>query len=64
MNNLQIIRLPAVMQMIGMSKPSVYAMIKQGKFPRQIKIGAKASGWVLSEIEQWISERINARSGQ
>ncbi|KXS31502.1 MAG: hypothetical protein AWT59_2369 [Candidatus Gallionella acididurans] len=28
-----------------------------GLFPKSIKIGIKAVGWVQSEIEMWIAER-------
>lgn len=64
MNSQQIIRLPAVLTKIGMSKPSVYNMIKRGDFPAPIKLGAKASGWVVAEIDNWIAQRVSARNTQ
>lgn len=57
----KVIRLPAVIDMIGMSKPTVYNMIKRGAFPAPIKLGQKASGWLVSEVQNWIAERISAR---
>lgn len=58
----KIIRLPAVLDMIGMSKPSVYNMIKRGDFPAPIKLGPKASGWLVNEVQGWIAERMSARA--
>ena len=57
----RVIRLLAVLEMIGMSKPSVYLKIKAGTFPQPIKLGPKASGWLLQEVEAWIAERAKAR---
>lgn len=59
--NRQILRLPAVLAMIGCSKPTVYKWVKQGLFPAPLKIGPKASGWLLSEIHAWIEQRSGAR---
>jgi prophage regulatory protein len=39
-------------------------MIACGKFPAPINIGARAVVWIDAEIDQWISDRVNAsRSG-
>lgn len=57
----KILRLPAVMAMLGVSKPTIYLWIKRGAFPAPLKIGPKASGWLLSEIECWLADRATAR---
>jgi prophage regulatory protein len=38
-------------------------MIAAGKFPRPIKLGQKASGFIESELDAWIDERIALRDG-
>ncbi|MFC5525734.1 helix-turn-helix transcriptional regulator [Rhodanobacter ginsengisoli] len=58
-----IIRLPEVLNAIGLSRPSVYRMMKAGTFPQQFKLGAAAVGWLRAEVEQWINERAQARAG-
>lgn len=60
----KILRLPAVMAMLGVSKPTIYLWIKRGAFPAPLKIGPKASGWLLSEIESWLAERATARAAK
>lgn len=56
-----IIKIDAVTAMVALSKPSIYRLINEGKFPKQIKLSARSSGWLLSEVEQWLEERINDR---
>lgn len=49
-----IIRLPELTRRIGLSKSAIYARIQQGTFPAPIPLGGKATGWLASEIQQWI----------
>lgn len=55
-----ILRLPQVIQMTGMSRSLVYQCSKDGKFPKPIKLSERASGWILSEVEEWIASRMAA----
>lgn len=57
-----IIRLPELLATVGLSRPSVYRMMKAGTFPQQVKLGTAAVGWLRAEVEQWIAERARARS--
>jgi len=56
-----IIRLPELLATVGLSRPSVYRMMKAGAFPQQVKLGTAAVGWLRAEVEQWIAERVRAR---
>ena len=53
----KIIRLPQVKALVGLGTTAIYEKMKRGEFPRQIKIG-RASGWIESEIQAWISQQI------
>ena len=53
-------RLPDVMAQTGLSRSTIYSLVSQQKFPKQINLGPRALGWVASEISDWIEERINA----
>jgi prophage regulatory protein len=35
----------------------IYRLESEGRFPRRIKLGVRAVGWIESEIEAWICER-------
>ncbi|WP_226442173.1 helix-turn-helix transcriptional regulator [Quatrionicoccus australiensis] len=53
----RIIRLPEVKNAVGLSAATIYRRIKAGEFPAQVKLGKHASGWTLSEIEDWIQKQ-------
>lgn len=53
-----ILRLPSVKTRTGLSRSSIYLKIFQGEFPKQIKLGKRSAGWLESEIDEWITKRI------
>lgn len=54
----RIMRIQEVMASTGFRKSHIYAMAKEGLFPRPRKIGLRASGWDSLEISRWIAERL------
>lgn len=63
---LAIDRWPVVSRRTGYrSKSHVEQLEKKAEFPRSVKIGVRAKGWVRSEITAWIEARIEvSRSEQ
>lgn len=55
------LRLPQVKERTGVSKSFLYAGCKNGTFPLPIKIGARAVGWLESEINAWVDARAARR---
>jgi prophage regulatory protein len=45
--------------MVGLAKATIYLKMKEGSFPKNFKIGARACAWLESDIEQWIDEACN-----
>jgi prophage regulatory protein len=61
---LQILRRRDVEAAIGLGRSQLYAMIQRGEFPKPIKLGngpTGAVGWLKSEVEGWLKERIAIR---
>lgn len=56
-SNPRIMRLPTVLALIGLSKASVYRFMDAGTFPRPIKLGVRAVGWIATDAENWILEK-------
>ena len=56
----KILRLPDVITRTGLSRSTIYLRISDGRFPTPISLGGRAVGWLESEIEQWILDRIEA----
>ncbi len=54
----KIIRLPVVLDRVGLKRTAVYDRIKGGEFPKPIKLG-RVSGWVEAEIQDWIQKHID-----
>jgi prophage regulatory protein len=54
-----LLRLPYVRQRTGLSRASIYAMIKHGNFPKQTAIGKRAVAWSSNAIQEWIDQRIS-----
>jgi prophage regulatory protein len=53
-----ILRLPAVRSRCGLSRSSIYLKIRKGEFPRPISLGARAVGWLASEVSLWLADRV------
>lgn len=56
----QIYRLKDVINTTGLSRSSIYLLMRDDKFPRNILLGARSVGWTQLSIEQWIESRISA----
>ncbi len=57
-------RLPQVKARTGLSRSTIYRRIALGTFPRQAKLGERASGWPEHEVTAWIASRIAARDAK
>lgn len=50
-------RLPEVMSIVGLRRACIYKMQREGTFPKRIRIGVRAVGWIDSEIHSWVAKR-------
>jgi prophage regulatory protein len=58
------LKLPEVIARTGKSRSSIYAAIKEGYFPKQVKLGPRAVGWIEAEVEAYNQTCIDtSRSG-
>ncbi len=56
----RLLRLKDVQNKVGLRRDSIYRGIAAGWFPRGIKISARATGWLESEVDDFIESRIAA----
>jgi prophage regulatory protein len=61
MANREILRLEEVKRRTGLAGSTLYRMIVDGEFPRQVPLGARTVGWASDEIDRWIEARIAER---
>ena len=59
-SNDRFLRWPEVKDRIGYSRSQVHSLVKKGGFPAPIKLGVRASAWLQSSIDEWISDRVMA----
>ena len=63
MHNKVLIKLTAVTEITTFSSATIYRLISEGKFPKQIKLAERSSAWSLEEIYSWIEEKKDSRDG-
>lgn len=54
------LRLPEVKAVTGLSKTSLYGLIRERSFPPPVRLGARSVAWVRSEVSQWAADRVEA----
>ena len=62
-NQYQFIRLPQVKELTCLSKSSIYRLMDEEDFPKQVSLGARSVVWVKSQVEDWCSQRVAAALG-
>ena len=55
-----ILRLPQVKSRTGLSRSSIYLRMANNEFPASLSLGGRAVGWLESDIDEWIVEKIEA----
>lgn len=73
-SGLTILRRKQVEERTGLSRASIYAKTRlnparpgdfDANFPKPIRLGGRAVGWVESEVNGWIAEQVRkSRGGQ
>ena len=53
-----IIRRKQVECRVGLKRSTLYQRIAEGTFPAPVALGARAVGWIESEVDQWLRDRI------
>lgn len=55
----RLLRLPEVVSITGISKSTIYELMRKGQFPRHVKINRRMTAWTESAVLQWVQDRIN-----
>lgn len=62
--NQRVLRLREVETRTGLRRATLYRRAKEGTFPKPIRLGGNSSGWIESEVDAWLNERITERDTQ
>ncbi len=52
-----ILRRRQVEARVGLSRSTIYAMIRRGEFPAPVRLTTYAVGWKESDIDRWLASR-------
>ena len=53
----RMLRIAQVMELTGLSRSTIYAMVKRGDFPENHPIGSRAVAWREADVLQWLRDR-------
>ena len=56
----QILRLKDVVELVGLSKTTIWRRMRTGEFPSAIRLGGpqtRAVGWKVTDVEAWLEQR-------
>ncbi|NVD43474.1 AlpA family phage regulatory protein [Altererythrobacter sp. HHU K3-1] len=56
----RLLRLPQVIEIVGISRSMVYRLMRRGDFPQAYKPGGYASRWSEAEVMAWREEQRGA----
>ena len=54
----RLLRLRDVEALVGVKKSTIYALMKQGDFPKCIYVTARTVAWPESRVHAWLQKRI------
>jgi prophage regulatory protein len=56
-----LLRAEQVAQRIGLSRRTLFKMVKDGQFAPPIRLGARTVRWASSDVDGWIAARLAER---
>ena len=51
----RLLRRAEIEQRVGLSRSSLYRLMRSGQFPKPVQIGERAVRWLESEINDWLA---------
>ena len=61
---MRVLRLPEVSHATGLSRSTIYRLMRSGTFPQSVALTARTVGWRIDEVEAWILARANTFKDQ
>lgn len=59
----RILRLRDVCRTTGLCRSMIYKLQAENRFPRRVRIGLRAVGWLEDEVAQWLAHRVASSRG-
>jgi prophage regulatory protein len=52
-----VLRLKDIQRRLSLSRSAIYSRLADSDFPKPIKLGPRAIGWLQADIDSWIETR-------
>ena len=59
---IRVLRLYDLKGKIGLGRTAIYDMVAKGKFPKQVQLSERTTGWLEHEVDAWLEQRAAERS--
>jgi len=53
----RLVSIKELKKLVGLSNATIYRLIRNGTFPKQVHLSDKCVAWRLSAIEAWVREK-------
>lgn len=50
----QVLRSKQVIEEYGLSRTTIWRKEREGTFPKRVRLGTRAVGWLRSDLETWL----------
>jgi prophage regulatory protein len=61
MDEIRLYRLRELSARVGLARSAIYKAIQEGRFPKPVRIGARAVAWRHQDIADWLQARAAER---
>ena len=58
---MRFIRTRQVLEMIGISRTTLWRMVRAGTFPQPVRVTTRSRAFILEAVEAWMKARTDAR---
>lgn len=55
-------RIDEVISVTGLARNTIYRRMREGTFPRQVRLGPNSVAWLQSTISQWMTSVVDGTS--
>ena len=56
-NEIQFYRISQLQSKLDVSRSSIWSWVKQGSFPKPIKLGKNCTAWNADDVHAWVEKR-------
>ena len=61
---MRVLRFKQLRDRVGLSRSQIERLEAVGRFPKRLRLGPGAVGWLESEVDAYIAERVRERDGE